>query len=133
MRLLFFDDFRLGVLKGDAVVDVTDAARTVPHTGPHDLISGLIARFGEYRGRLDEAAAKGKGVPVAQVRIRPPLNRRRARCSSQALRTNTRGGTLAVRSRSAVMPHPMASRRLFVRAPPGERRLRPPIAQQPRP
>jgi 2-keto-4-pentenoate hydratase/2-oxohepta-3-ene-1,7-dioic acid hydratase in catechol pathway len=75
MRLLFFDDFRLGVLKGDAVVDVTDTVRTVPHTGPHDLISGLIARFGEYRGRLEDAATKGAGVPVAQVRIRPPLPR----------------------------------------------------------
>ncbi|MGH7353293.1 MAG: fumarylacetoacetate hydrolase family protein, partial [Candidatus Rokuibacteriota bacterium] len=75
MRLLFFDDFRLGVLKGDAVVDVTDAVRDVPHTGPDDLISGLIARFAEYRGRLDAAVAKGSGVPVGQVRIRPPLPR----------------------------------------------------------
>ena len=75
MRLLFFDDFRLGVLKGDGVVDVSDVVRAVPHTGPHDLISGLIARFGEYRGRLEDAATKGAGVPVAQVRIRPPLPR----------------------------------------------------------
>ena len=28
MKLLFFDDFRLGVLKGDTVVDVTDAVRS---------------------------------------------------------------------------------------------------------
>jgi 2-keto-4-pentenoate hydratase/2-oxohepta-3-ene-1,7-dioic acid hydratase in catechol pathway len=75
MRLLYFDDFRLGVLKGDAVVDVSDVVRNVPHTGPHDLIGGLIARFGEYRGRLEEAAAKGQGVPVGRVRIRPPLPR----------------------------------------------------------
>jgi len=75
VRLLFFDDFRLGVLKGDGVVDVSDVVRAVPHTGPHDLISGLIARFGEYRGRLEDAATKGAGVPVAQVQIRPPLPR----------------------------------------------------------
>jgi len=75
MKLLFFDDFKLGVLKGDQVVDVSAAVRDVPHTGPHDLINGVIAGFAQYRSRLEDAAAKGQGVPVAQVRIRPPLPR----------------------------------------------------------
>jgi len=75
MKILFFDDFKLGVLKGDMVVDVSGEVQDIPHTGPHDLISGLIARFPEYRGRLEKAAAAGKGVPVSQVRIRPPLPR----------------------------------------------------------
>src|SRR5262245_11247852 len=73
MKLLFFDDFKLGVLKGDAVVDVSETVRTIPHTGPHNLISGLIERFADYKGRLQEAVARGQGVPLSQVRIRPPL------------------------------------------------------------
>ena len=73
MKLMFFDDFKLGVLKGDNVVDVSKLVQDVPHTGPHDLISGLIARFAKYRAKLAKAAAAGKGVPVAKVRIRPPL------------------------------------------------------------
>jgi len=73
MKLMFFDDFRLGVLKGDAVVDVSQVVRNVPHTGPHDLISGLIERFADYRAALEKAAAAGRGVPVGQVRARPPL------------------------------------------------------------
>jgi 2-keto-4-pentenoate hydratase/2-oxohepta-3-ene-1,7-dioic acid hydratase in catechol pathway len=75
MRLVFFDDFRLGVLQGDSVVDVSEAVRDIPHTGAHDVINGVIARFAEYRGRLEEAARRGTGVPVARVRIRPPLPR----------------------------------------------------------
>jgi 2-keto-4-pentenoate hydratase/2-oxohepta-3-ene-1,7-dioic acid hydratase in catechol pathway len=75
MRLVFFDDFRLGVLQGDGVVDVSEVARDIPHTGAHDVINGLIARFGEYRGRLEEAARRGPGVPVSRVRLRPPLPR----------------------------------------------------------
>ena len=75
MKLLFFDDFKLGVLKGDSVVDVSDVVREIPHTGPHNLISGLIERFADYRGPLERAAAAGKGVPVAGVRVRPPLPR----------------------------------------------------------
>ncbi|OGA05172.1 MAG: fumarylacetoacetate hydrolase [Betaproteobacteria bacterium RIFCSPLOWO2_02_64_14] len=73
MKILFFDDFKLGILKGDAVVDVSQVVRDIPHTGPHNLINGLIERFGDYRKRLEDAAAKGSGVPLAQVRIRPPL------------------------------------------------------------
>ena len=74
MKLLYFDDFRLGVLRGDQVVDVSAAVEDVPHTGPHDLISGLIGRFDDYREKL-EAAAAGSGTPVADVKIRPPLPR----------------------------------------------------------
>jgi 2-keto-4-pentenoate hydratase/2-oxohepta-3-ene-1,7-dioic acid hydratase in catechol pathway len=75
MKLLFFDDFRLGVLKGDAVVDVTAVAKDIPHAHPQDLIRGVIERYPELRGALEKAAAAGKGVPVGSVRIRPPLPR----------------------------------------------------------
>jgi 2-keto-4-pentenoate hydratase/2-oxohepta-3-ene-1,7-dioic acid hydratase in catechol pathway len=73
VKLCFFDDFKLGVLKGDAVVDVSPVVRDVPHLGPHDLVAGVIARFAEYRKRIEEAAARGAGVPLDRVRIRPPL------------------------------------------------------------
>ncbi len=73
MKLLFFDDFKLGVLKGDAVFDVSHAVRGIPHSEPHDLISGLIARFDEHKERLEGAAARAESVPLSKVRIRPPL------------------------------------------------------------
>jgi 2-keto-4-pentenoate hydratase/2-oxohepta-3-ene-1,7-dioic acid hydratase in catechol pathway len=73
MKLVYFDDFKLGVLKGDRVVDVSTAVADIPHVGPHDLINSLIARFDEYRPRLEEAVARADGVPVSGVRLRPPL------------------------------------------------------------
>ena len=73
MRLLFFDDFKLGVLKGDAVVDMSDVVRDVPNLGPGDLLRGVIERWGDLRPKLEQAAAQGQGVPVSQVRIRPPV------------------------------------------------------------
>ncbi len=73
MKILFFDDWKLGVLNGDTVVDVSEAVKDIPRLGPHDLINGLIARFGDYKAKLQEAAAKGQGVPVSRVRLRPPL------------------------------------------------------------
>ena len=73
MKLLFFDDWKLGVLSGDRVIDVSPTVRDIPHVGPHDLINGLIARFANYRQALEQAVRKGGGTPVSQVRIRPPL------------------------------------------------------------
>jgi 2-keto-4-pentenoate hydratase/2-oxohepta-3-ene-1,7-dioic acid hydratase in catechol pathway len=73
MKLAYFDDYRLGVVTGDTVVDVSGLVKDIPHTGPYNLISGLIERFADYRPRLEDAATRGRGVPLGQVRIRPPL------------------------------------------------------------
>ena len=73
MKLLYFDDFKLGVLKGDAVVDVSAEVKDIPHTGPGDLMNGLIEHWGSYKPRLEAAVARGAGVPVSSVRIRPPV------------------------------------------------------------
>src|SRR4051812_32232640 len=73
MKLLFFDDFRLGVLNGDTVVDVTHLVGDISHTGPHNLMSALIERFADYRARLEKASAETTGTPLTNVRIRPPL------------------------------------------------------------
>src|SRR5271166_140834 len=73
MKLAFFDNYKLGVVKGDTIVDVLSAVRDIPHLGPHDLINGLIARFGDYRKRLEDAAASGAGVPISSVKLQAPL------------------------------------------------------------
>ena len=74
MKLLFIEDYRLCVLKdADHAVDVSAIVTDIPHTGPGDLMSGLIARFDAYRGRLEQAAASGTPIPLAGKRIRPPL------------------------------------------------------------
>jgi len=73
MKLLFFDDFKLGVLNGDQVVDVSAAVKDIPRIGPQDVINGVITRWAEYRGKLEAAAKAGRGVPLRSVKIRPPL------------------------------------------------------------
>lgn len=78
MKIMYFDDFKLGIVKGaqnELVVDVTSVVQSIPHTGPHDLINGLIENFDAWRAKLEDAAAKGAGVPISSVRIRPPLLR----------------------------------------------------------
>jgi 2-keto-4-pentenoate hydratase/2-oxohepta-3-ene-1,7-dioic acid hydratase in catechol pathway len=73
MKLGYFNDYKLGVLKGDRIVDVSAVVKDIAHTGPHNLINGLIERFGEYRKRLEEAVQRGDGLALDKVRMRPPL------------------------------------------------------------
>ena len=70
---MYFNDFRLGVLKNDLVIDVTPLVQNIPHTGPGNLMNGLIGNFSNFRAKLEKASNTGKGFPIAQVKIRPPL------------------------------------------------------------
>jgi len=73
VKLCYFNDYRLGVIKGDQVVDVTDAVKDIPHLDARDLMIGLIAKWDAYKAKVEKAAADGKGVPVSGVKLRPPL------------------------------------------------------------
>jgi 2-keto-4-pentenoate hydratase/2-oxohepta-3-ene-1,7-dioic acid hydratase in catechol pathway len=75
MKLMVFNDDRVGVVRGDSVVDVTAAVEGVPHTDAGNLMSAVVARFEDLRAPIERAAAAGAGLPLAQVRIRPPLPR----------------------------------------------------------
>ena len=73
MKLCYFNDYRLGVIKGDGVVDITDDVKDIPHLDSRDLILGLIARWDSYKAKVEKAAAGGKSVPLKDVRLRPPV------------------------------------------------------------
>ena len=73
MKLVFFDDFKLGVIKDSQVVDVRAAVSGITHSSPQDLINKIIADFDKYRGDIQTAADSGSGVSVDQVRLRSPM------------------------------------------------------------
>src|SRR5581483_9317172 len=81
MKLLLFDDYRPGVLKGDRVVDISRALPQVDRQGlppvlcAEGLMETLIDRFGELRPKIEQIVASEGGVPISSVRIRPPLPR----------------------------------------------------------
>jgi len=77
MKILFFDDFRLGVIEGrgatEHVVDVSEAVADLSNLRPQDLIREVIERFDDYRPRLERAVHRGHVIPAHMVRIRSPL------------------------------------------------------------
>ena len=75
MKLLFFDDFRLGVLVDDHVIDVSAVAEGIPHAHPQDIMNRLIGEWETYRALIEAELTRRPGVPLGQVRVRPPLPR----------------------------------------------------------
>jgi 2-keto-4-pentenoate hydratase/2-oxohepta-3-ene-1,7-dioic acid hydratase in catechol pathway len=73
MKLVFFDDFKLGVLKNGSVVDVGEAVKDIIHTSPQNLVNQVIGDFEKYRQPLEDLASQSQGTPVGQVRLRAPL------------------------------------------------------------
>jgi 2-keto-4-pentenoate hydratase/2-oxohepta-3-ene-1,7-dioic acid hydratase in catechol pathway len=73
VRLALFDDHRLGVVRGDEIVDVTDA---LPAHDPDPVTAGwwraLCRDFLARRPDLEAAAKAGTPVPLDRVRLRAP-------------------------------------------------------------
>lgn len=75
MKLAFFDEFRLGVVRDDQIFDVSAVTAEIPRAHPHDVLRAVIEDWDEWRPRLDSAADHGHGVPLPTVAMRPPVPR----------------------------------------------------------
>ena len=71
MRIVLYDDYKVGLLKNENVVDVSGV---VPLGGtPAVTIEGVIANFQSLKGGLQRALDQGEGVPLASVQLRAPV------------------------------------------------------------
>lgn len=75
MKLLLFDDYRLGILRGNRVLDISQMVRDTGHSSAPDLMRVLIEHFGELKTGIQRQLDKEEGLPLDGVRIRPPLPR----------------------------------------------------------
>ena len=73
MKIVLYDDYKVGLLKDGNVVDVSGV---VPRGGtPQLTIEGLITNFQSLKGALERALDQGQGVPLASVQLRAPMPR----------------------------------------------------------
>lgn len=76
MKLVMYNNFQLGLLRDDGVVNLSESLSDVNAPTPQDLVNAVIADFeGTFRARIEEIAAKGQPISLGQVHLRPPLPR----------------------------------------------------------
>jgi len=67
----FGPDYKMGVVKGDNIVDVSSVASAYG-SRPQSQIAGVIDDWANARGKLEAAAAASAGVPISSVKIQAP-------------------------------------------------------------
>jgi len=75
MKLAFFNDFQLGVIKGDKIVDLGGAVAGMGYHSPQELMQLLITGWDELAPQVAQIVQETEGLLVERVRLRPPLPR----------------------------------------------------------
>ncbi|MEE8517835.1 MAG: fumarylacetoacetate hydrolase family protein [Dehalococcoidia bacterium] len=76
MKLGFFNDWTLGVVKDDThMVEVSEALGGVHAHTPQDLITLVIENFDQVEKAFTNLAKVSKGVPLDEITIQPPIPR----------------------------------------------------------
>ena len=72
MKLVLFNDYRLGVVQDQRVVDAMAALQGLQFRRPQDLIEEVIIRWDELQAKIAAAVRGKEGVPLASVRFSTP-------------------------------------------------------------
>ena len=73
MKLVLFDDYRLGVIKDNRVVDAMGALEGQTFRRPQDMIEEVIINWEALKPEIETAIAGKEGVPLQSVRLRAPV------------------------------------------------------------
>ncbi|MPZ77616.1 MAG: fumarylacetoacetate hydrolase [Deltaproteobacteria bacterium] len=75
MRILRFNDDRIGVLNEGSVVDVSEAVEYRVEKGPQRVIEEILERFIDYRKEFELLAKRGKPVALNELKLLAPIPR----------------------------------------------------------
>jgi 2-keto-4-pentenoate hydratase/2-oxohepta-3-ene-1,7-dioic acid hydratase in catechol pathway len=73
MRLAVYDEGKVGLVKDNQVIDVSDIVGAGQEEWPPVAVTRLIGGFARLRLRLEEALKSRKGTPLPEARLRAPV------------------------------------------------------------
>ncbi len=75
MKLAFFDDYHLGVLKENGIVDISNALNDIQYHAPQELIQMVIADFDNLHSKIVDVAENDIPISLDNVTLNAPLPR----------------------------------------------------------
>jgi len=75
MKLVFFNEYRLGVIQDGRIVDAMEVFEDIQFRRPQDMIEEVITNWEELKPRIESVIRGKEGVPLDSVRLRPPVPR----------------------------------------------------------
>ena len=73
MKFAFFDDYRLGAITNDGIVDIGDAIDDISYHTPQELIQTVIVDYDTLRPKIDDVAKNNIPISLDRVNLKPPL------------------------------------------------------------
>lgn len=73
MKLALYDDFRLGIINNDQVIDAEHLVKDKQKY--NDSMMYVIENYEEIKGALKDLEKTGKGKPLSEVRLRQPVTK----------------------------------------------------------
>ena len=75
MKLVLFNDYRLGVLQNGNVVEVMASLDSLHFHKPQEMVEGLILGWDQVKPRIEQEIQGKEGVPISDVTLRAPIPR----------------------------------------------------------
>ena len=75
MKLAFFNDYQLGVITEDGIVDISDTLRGLSSHTPQELIQMVIEDFDNLGATIADAAENGTAIALDSVSLKAPVPR----------------------------------------------------------
>jgi 2-keto-4-pentenoate hydratase/2-oxohepta-3-ene-1,7-dioic acid hydratase in catechol pathway len=73
MRIVNFNDERIGIVEGDAIADISDLVGYDPAAWPPTGMLRLIASFDQIKPRIDDRLRTAKRIPLSQAKLNCPI------------------------------------------------------------
>ena len=75
MKLVLFNDYRLGVLQNGNVVEVMASLDSLHFHKPQEMVEGLILGWDQMKPKIEHVIQGKEGVPISEVTLRAPIPR----------------------------------------------------------
>lgn len=75
MKLAFFDDYRLGVITGNEIVDISDALKDITYHTPQELVQMVIEDYDNLQSSISDIAKTGDPISLNDVKLKAPVPR----------------------------------------------------------
>ena len=73
MKFAFFDDYKLGVITDDGIVDISDALSEISYHSPQELIQTVIVDYDSLLPKIADSLKESSPKSLDSVNLRAPL------------------------------------------------------------
>lgn len=73
MKFAFFDDYKLGVITDDGIIDISDTLNDISYHSPQELIQTVIINYDSLHPKIADTVENSTPESLESIRLKAPL------------------------------------------------------------